>query len=378
MLCINNINIKDKKILIRVDFNIPIVNNEIVDISKIEASIVTIKYALAQNAGVILISHLGDPVNQDQKLSLQIVLPILERLLKIPVLFSNNLFNCLPVFVENNQVVLCENIRFIEAEKQNNPEFARYLASLAEIVVMDAFASAHRKHASTYGILNYAKLAVAGLLLQKEVVNLQQALINPNRPIVAIVGGAKITTKLTILKSLLRTVDYLMVGGVIANTCLLAAGYKIGKSTCDLNFLRIAKEVCSNILLPIDVLVVNKHNAVEQKDIELIDDFDCILDLGSKTVKKYIKLISIAKTILWNGPLGKYEDVRFINGTKLLAEAVSNSNGFSIIGGGDTLAVVEQLKINKFSYISTGGGAFLEFVEQHNLPMLDLLNKFIK
>jgi phosphoglycerate kinase len=378
MLCINNINIKDKKILIRVDFNIPIVNNEIVDISKIEASIVTIKYALAQNAGVILISHLGDPVNQDQKLSLQIVLPILERLLKIPVLFSNNLLNHLPVVVENNKVVLCENIRFIEAEKQNNPEFARYLAGLAEIVVMDAFASAHRKHASTYGILNYAKLAVAGLLLQKEVVNLQQALINPKRPMVAIVGGAKIATKLTILKSLLRTVDYLMVGGVIANTCLLAAGYKIGKSSCDLNFLRIAKELDSNILLPIDVLVVNKHNEIEQKDIELIDDFDCILDLGSKTVKKYIKLISIAKTILWNGPLGKYEDIRFINGTKLLAEAVSNSNGFSIIGGGDTLAVVEQLKINKFSYISTGGGAFLEFVEQHNLPMLYLLNKFIK
>ena len=375
MLCINNINIKNKTILIRVDYNVPVVNNKIIDISKIEASIATIKYALTKNAGIILISHLGEP---DQKLSLKIVKPALEQLLNMPVEFSNKLINKEPITVNNNQIILCENIRLIAAEQQNNTEFAKYLASLAEIVVMDAFASAHRKHASTYGILNYTKLAVAGLLLQREVANLRQALINPQRPLAAIVGGAKISTKLSILKSLLNIVDYLMVGGVIANTCLLAAGYSIGKSSCDLNFLTTAKELLPHILLPSDVLVLNKYNTVEQKDIELIADFDCILDLGLKTIRKYIEVINIANTILWNGPLGKYEDIRFINGTKLVAETISNSNNFSIVGGGDTLAVIKQLNLHKFSYISTGGGAFLKFIENYNLPMLDLLNRFNK
>ncbi len=374
MLYINNINIKNKTVLIRVDFNVPIVNGKITDLSRIKASLNTIKYALEQNAGVILISHLGDPTIFDPQLSLKIVVPVLEQLLKTTVQFSNDLFDQKSIQPKLKQVILCENIRFTAAEKENNLEFAKYLASLAEVVIMDAFATAHRKHASTYGILHYAKLAAAGFLLQKEVNSLQQALVNPDRPLVAIVGGAKISTKLTILKSLLNVVDHLIVGGAIANTCLLANGYKIGKSICDLELLDVAKELGTKVILPIDAIVVNQHGILEQKNLELINDFDCILDLGEKTVEKYKKIIQTAKTCLWNGPLGKYEDPRFINGTKLIAEEICNSNSFSIVGGGDTLSVIEQLKLHKFSYISTGGGAFLEFIENRSLPMLDLLN----
>lgn len=383
MLCIDNVDIKNKKILIRVDFNVPIIDGNIIDVSRIEASIPTINYALNQNAAIILMSHLGDPVDNlntsvlqpVQDLSLKIVMPILEKILNKPVKFISDWFDKNQIDVNSGQVVLCENIRLIGAEKQNNPEFAKKLAGFADIIVMDAFATAHRLHASTYGILNYAKSAVAGFLLYKEVNILRQALLNPVRPLVAIVGGAKISTKLKVLKSLSKIVDYLIVGGAIANTCLLAKGYNIGASLCDNNWLDVV-QLWDRIILPEDAVVLNADGLVEQKDLKLIGKSDCILDVGEKTIKKYQTIINQANTVLWNGPMGKIEDSRFANGTKSLAIAISKNKGLSIVGGGDTLGIVKQFKLDGFSYVSTGGGAFLEFIENHTLPMIGLLNKF--
>ena len=378
MLRIDNINIRNKKILIRVDFNVPIVNGIITDINRIEASVATINYALEQNAAIILMSHLGDPVGgfaENQNLSLNIIVPILEKLLNKPVKFLTDWFIQDQIDAETGQVVLCENIRFIAAEKQNDPEFAKKLAGFADVVVIDSFATAHRMHASNYGILTYANLAVAGLLLYKEVNILQQALFNPVRPLVAVVGGAKISTKLKVLKSLENMVDCLIVGGAIANTCLSAKGYNVGRSLRDLDFLELAQELKS-VVLPEDVVVLSSNGLIQQKNIASIADFDCILDLGEKTIEKYQNIIKTANTILWSGPVGKFEDPRFANGTRCLAEAVCGSHAMSIVGGGDTLAVIKQFKLDGFSYLSTGGGAFLEFIENHTLPVIDLLNKF--
>lgn len=383
MLCIDNVDIKNKKILIRVDFNVPIIDGNIIDVSRIEASVPTINYALNQNAAIILISHLGDPVDNlntsvlqpIQDLSLKIVVPILEKFLNKPVKFISDWFDKNQIDINLGQVVLCENIRLITAEKQNNPEFAKKLAEFADVVIMDAFATAHRLHASTYGILNYARVAAAGFLLYKEVNVLHQALLNPVRPLVAVVGGAKLSTKLKVLKSLSEIADYLIVGGAIANTCLLAKGYNIGASLCDNNLLDLAQSL-DRIVLPEDAVALNANGVIEQKDIQLIDELDCILDIGEKTIKKYQTIINQANTVLWNGPMGKIEDPRFANGTQWIANAILENKGLSIVGGGDTLGIIKQFKLDGFSCVSTGGGAFLEFIENHTLPMIELLNKF--
>lgn len=382
MLRIDNIDIKNKKILIRVDFNVPIIDGEIIDISRIEKSIPTIKYALEQNAAIILISHLGDPdaSQQKSKLSLKIVVPVLEKLLNKSIKFLADWKESIEVSC--GQIVLCENIRFIPEEKQNNLEFAKKLAECADVIVMDAFATAHRKHASTYGILNYAKKSAAGFLLYQEINTLQQVLLKPARPLVAVVGGAKMSTKFKFLKSLLKIADYLIVGGAIANNCLLAKGYNVGSSLIDhdcQNFLQDFNE----IVLPEDAIVLKANGVIEQKDIELIDKLDCILDIGEKTISKYQTIISQAGTVLWNGPMGKTEDVRFSNGTLCLATAIVKNNGLSIVGGGDTVSIIKKFNLHGFSYVSTGGGAFLEFIENynlphdvpHDLPMIELLNK---
>ena len=384
MLCINNIDIRDKKILIRVDFNVPIKNGIVLDVSRIYANIETINYALEQNCAIILISHLGDPdltVNSlflntvTTDLSLKIVVPILEKILNKPINFISDWFDKNQIDIDCGKIVLCENIRLTAAEKQNDATFAQKLANLAEVVIMDAFATAHRKHASTYGILSYATIAAAGFLLHREFNILQQALLNPIRPLVAIVGGAKISTKVKVLKALSKIVDYLIVGGAIANTCLLANGYKIGTSLSDNNFLELAKTL-DRIILPVDAIVINGEGIIEQKDIDSILEQDCILDIGKITIQKYKSIIKQANTILWNGPIGKTDDHRFINGTKCLAEAIIENSGLSIVGGGDTLAVIKQLNLTGFSYISTGGGALLTFIETNKLPMIELLNKF--
>lgn len=379
MLRINDVDISNKKVLIRVDFNVPIVNGKIIDTTRIYASIETIKYALDQNAAIILMSHLGDPnaniEEEDQYLSLQIIVPILENILHKPVKFIKDWFNENQINVNCGEIVLCENIRLTPKEQQNDIHFSKKLAGFADIIIMDAFASAHRKHASTYGILNYAKIAAAGLLLHLEVVTLQQVLLKPIRPLVAVVGGAKISTKLKVLQSLSKIVDYLIVGGAIANTCLLAKGYNVGVSLIDHKFLGVAKEL-GNIMLPEDAMVLNATGAIEQKDIQSIGNLDCILDLGKKTIAKYQSILHQANTILWNGPVGKTSDPRFVNGTKCIAETIGLNRGLSIAGGGDTLAIIKQHNLHGFSYMSTGGGSFLEFIENHTLPMIELLNKF--
>jgi phosphoglycerate kinase len=380
MLNIKNLNLNNKKILIRTDFNVPITAGEITDFYRITECIPTIKYALNKNAAIILISHLGEPQQittpaEQKLLSLQILVPILEKLLNTSVKFLSNWYSQDTINVLPGEIVLCENVRFIPEEQQNDTNFSKRLANLADCIVMDAFATAHRMHASTYGILNYATIAVAGLLLYKEISLLQQALLTPSKPLAAFVGGCKIATKVPMLSSLLQCADQVAVGGAIATTCLAAAGYNTGKSLIDLEYINNATHL-NGLILPQDVIVLDEQQQILNKDINSISNNDCILDIGPKTIAQYQQIIEHANTIIWNGPMGKLEDPRFNHGTLELANSIANSSCFSIIGGGDTLAISRHVDLSNFSHRSTGGGAFLEFIGQQTLPMLELLKQY--
>jgi phosphoglycerate kinase len=383
---LKDIDLQGKRVLIREDFNVPLENGRITSDARLQAALPTIQYALDQKAAVILLSHLGRPQEGKESASFSLA-PIAERLQSLlarPVRFITHWLDGFEI--SPGEVVLCENVRFQRGEKQNDPMLAKKMAALADIFVMDAFATAHRSEASTVGVAQFARQVCAGLLLTAEVNALTQALQDPPRPLVAIVGGAKVSSKLQVLASLLHKVDKLILGGGIANTFLAAQGYKLGLSLVETDLIPEAKRLFSlaqqqdvEIVLPIDVITATAISLTAPTALKKLTEIakdDMVLDIGPESIKRYTQAIEAAASILWNGPLGVFEMAPFAKGTQAVALAIANSKAFSIAGGGDTLAAIEKYAIgDKISYISTGGGAFLEFIEGKDLPALHVLRE---
>jgi phosphoglycerate kinase len=375
---LEHLDIQNKRVVIREDFNVPMKDGHIANDARIVAALPTIEYALSQGAAVILISHLGRPQEgvYDEAYTLA---PIAERLshyLKRPVTLVKDWHHGFAI--NPGQIALCENVRFSLGENSNDAILSQQLANLGDVYVMDAFACAHRAQASTYGALTKAKTACAGPLLCAEVAALDRALLTIERPFLAIVGGAKVSTKLTVLEALLAKVDHLIVGGGIANTFLAAEGHAVGASLYEPDLVPLAKKLLSpKILLPIDVVVATELSAAAKavtKNLAEISPDDKILDIGPKTIALYQSYIAKAHTLVWNGPVGVFEYPAFAAGTQSLAESIAASSGFSLAGGGETLAAIDNYHLNdKISYISTGGGAFLEYLEGKSLPAIELL-----
>lgn len=378
--------LRGKRLLIREDFNVPIKDGIITSDQRLQAALPTLKAALEENAAVMVLSHLGRPEEGkfEKRFSLQPVADYLEANLDYPVRFVSNYLD--GVDVNPGELIICENVRFNPGEKANDEILAKKLAALCDIFVMDAFGTAHRAHASTCGVAKYAPIAAAGPLLIRELEALGHVLKQPAKPIVAIVGGAKVSTKLTLLKQLVGRVDYLIPGGGIANTFLKAQGFEIGVSLCEDNLLDAASEILQlaaqcgcQIPLPSDVVVGKNFSdtcPAFNKSLSNLASDDMIMDIGPETVSRYLDIIDVAKTIIWNGPVGVFEFPQFAYGTRALAIAIADSDAFSIAGGGDTLAAVDQYDLNQqISYISTGGGAFLEFLEGKTLPAVAILQE---
>lgn len=378
--------LNQKRLLIRADLNVPMEKGKIQNDARIKASLPTLQLALKQQAGVLLISHLGRPKEGvfNPEFSLKPIGVHLSELLKQPVRFETDWLS--GVSIKPGEIVLGENVRFNVGEEENDPILSKKMAELCDIFVMDAFGTAHRAQASTVGVAEFAPLACAGLLLSKELEALGKIFQNPKHPLVAIVGGAKVSSKLSILKSLLKHVDTLIVGGGIANTFLKAKGMFIGDSLYEENLVHAAAQLLEqasiegkSILIPEDVVVakeISEHAATAIKSISEITQGEKILDVGPLTSRHYAEFIQSAKTIVWNGPLGVFEYQPFAEGTRHLANAIAASTAFSVAGGGETLAAIDAFKVHdKISYISTGGGAFLEYLEGKTLPALRVLEK---
>ncbi|MFM1886928.1 MAG: hypothetical protein RL026_2085 [Pseudomonadota bacterium] len=373
-----------KRVMIREDLNVPVKEGEVTSDARIRAALPTIRLALEKGARVILLSHLGRPEEgkYDPAQSLAPVAARLSALLGRSVPLVRDWLDGVPV--EPGQVVLCENVRFNKGEKKDNEDLARRMAALCDVFVMDAFGTAHRAEASTHGVARHAPVACAGPLLVGELEALERALEKPQRPLVAIVAGSKVSTKLTILEALLEKVDQLIVGGGIANTFLAAMGQPVGKSLCEMDMLDTcrrllarAKERGAEIPLPTDVVTAKEFAATAHADVRPVDAVaadDLILDIGPDTAERLSGLIGKAGTVLWNGPVGVFEFDQFGEGTRAVATAIASSKAFSLAGGGDTLAAIEKYGVEEgISYISTGGGAFLEFVEGKTLPAVAAL-----
>lgn len=384
-----DLDLSEKRVLIREDLNVPVKNGQITSDARLRAALPTIQAALAQGAAVMVCSHLGRPVEGEPKpeQSLAPVAAYLSDALGQDVKLLTDYLE--GVEVAPGQVVLLENVRFNHGEKKNNSELAQKYAALCDVFVMDAFGTAHRAEASTEGAARYAKVAAAGPLLATELDALGRALQTPEKPMVAIVAGSKVSTKLDVLTSLSDICGQLIVGGGIANTFLAAAGFNVGKSLCENDLIDTAKAIAAKVSVPLptDVVVADaaeidfadflgslvKAKAVVKK-VEDIADNDMILDVGPETAKAFAEILKTAKTILWNGPVGVFEVDQFGEGTKTLSLAIAESEGFSIAGGGDTLAAIDKYEVaDKIGYISTGGGAFLEFVEGKTLPAVAVL-----
>jgi len=385
-LTLQDIDLKDKKVIVRVDFNVPIKNAEVTSTVRIKAAIPTIEYILDQGGAVILLSHLGRPKEgkYGEEFSLAPVAKSLESIIKKPVRFQKNWLNGVQATAGN--IVMCDNVRFNKGEKASDDDLSKKIAELGDVFVMDAFATSHRAQASTYGVAKYIDVACAGLLLEKEIKALEKALKVPKKPMVAIVGGSKVSTKLSVLHNLLSKVEVLIVGGGIANTFIKASGYNIGKSLYEGDLVAEAQEIMAaakaqGVILPIpvDVRVAKEFSETAEatiKDISDVSDDEQILDMGPKSAENITKLLEDAKTILWNGPLGVFEFDNFQECTKALSIAIAESNSFSVAGGGDTIAAIEKYGIeDKISYISTAGGAFLEFLEGKKLPAVEMLKE---
>jgi phosphoglycerate kinase len=379
-----DLDLKGKRLLIREDLNVPVQDGVVTSDARIRASLPTIRHALQAGARVTVISHLGRPEEGvfDASLSLAPVATRLSELLGRKVRFERNWLD--GVSCEPGEVVLCENVRFNKGEKKDKDELAKRMAALCDIYVMDAFGTAHRAEASTHGVARFARVACAGPLLVNELVALETALEKPARPLVAIVAGSKVSTKLTVLEALLAKVDRLIVGGGIANTFLAAAGLPVGKSLHEADMIDIAARMLASckrggadIPLPTDVVVAKEFSATAEADVKSVDQVaadEMILDIGPDTAERIAGLLATAGTIIWNGPVGVFEFDQFGEGTRILATAIAGSKAFSLAGGGDTLAAIEKYKVEEgISYISTGGGAFLEFVEGKKLPAVAIL-----
>lgn len=383
----SDFDLKGKKVIIREDFNVPLnKQRKITSSLRIEAAIPTIKQALKSGAKVMLMSHLGRPPEDgfDEAFSLAPVAQHLSKLLKMEVPLIQNWIDGFNM--GDAPLVLLENVRFLHGETDNNVELARKIASLCDIYVMDAFATSHRMESSTYGVIKYAKQACLGPLLVSELEALERILENPAKPVVAIVGGSKVSTKLALLDSLVKKVDYLIIGGGIANTFLAAEGYTVGKSLYEPDLIdeaeRLtleAKQRGAQIPIPIDVVVAERFSEEAESYVRLvsqIDDQEKVFDIGPDTIKQFTQIIKKAKTILWNGPIGAFEIEAFAGGTQAIAKAIAESKAFKIAGGGDTLAAIERYHISsKIDYISTGGGAFLTFLEGKKLPVIAALEE---
>jgi phosphoglycerate kinase len=377
-------NLTNLRVLIRQDLNVPLKDGRITSTKRITASLPTIKLALEKGAAVIVMSHLGRPTEgqPEEQFSLQPVADYLSQCLKQEVKLVKEWLS--GVDCKPGQVVLLENVRFNKGEKINDEILAKQIASLCDVFVMDAFGTAHRKQASTYGVAQFAPIATAGPLLSGELEALGKSLDSPTRPMLAIVGGSKVSSKLTVLESLSSKVDQLIVGGGIANTFIAAAGFNVGKSLYEADLIeqarfliKQAKDEGREIPIPTDVVTAKEFSdtaIATIKAVDAVEDDDMILDIGPETAEKFAEMSKAAGTVVWNGPVGVFEIEQFANGTKVLAHGIADGGGFSIAGGGDTLAAIEKFGIeNKISYISTGGGAFLEFLEGKLLPAVEIL-----
>ncbi|HVO46045.1 MAG TPA: phosphoglycerate kinase [Steroidobacteraceae bacterium] len=386
VLRLTDADLRQKRVLIREDLNVPVQNGTVTSDARIRAALPTIRYALDQNAKVFLLSHLGRPEEgkYDESLSLQPVAARLSELLGRPVPLRKDWLD--GVDCQPGNAVLCENVRFNKGEKKDDEKLARRMAELCDVFVMDAFGTAHRAEASTHGVARFAKVACAGPLLVGELEALETALHDPARPLVAIVGGSKVSTKLMVLEALLEKVDKLIVGGGIANTFLAATGVAVGKSLHEAEMLDVARRLMTKakargteIPLPTDVVVAKEFAATAHADVRSIHDVradEMILDIGPDTGDRFSELLQSAGTIIWNGPVGVFEFEQFGEGTRAIALGIARSKAFSLAGGGDTLAAIEKYNVEDgISYISTGGGAFLEFVEGKTLPAVAVLEE---
>ena len=384
---LKDIDVAGKTVLIRVDMNVPLNDGVITDDTRIRASLPSIEYCLERGAGVVLMVHLGRPKEGILKPE-DNVLPIAKRLSELldqNIEIADNWRDVKPT-PKAGQVVMLQNVRVNVGEKANDPELGQAYAALCDVFVFDAFGAAHRAQASTHAVAQFAPVACAGLLLSAELDALSLATEHPKPPVVAIVGGSKVSTKLTILESLSQKVDQLIVGGGIANTFLMAKGHNVGKSLAEADLVEEAKKIIASIEakggsvpLPTDVVVATSFSTDAEaviKDISEVGDDDMILDIGPNSQKVLADIIAGAGTVVWNGPVGVFEFDQFASGSKALAEAIANSDAFSIAGGGDTLAAIAKFGVTEqISYISTGGGAFLEFLEGKELPAVAVLQK---
>ncbi|MDP6437215.1 MAG: phosphoglycerate kinase [Gammaproteobacteria bacterium] len=379
VLRMTDLGLAGKRVMIRFDFNVPLEDGKVTSDTRIQAALPTIRRALDADAAVILLSHLGRPTEGEfeDQFSLAPVAHHLSVLLGQEVRLVENWLD--GIDVDNGQAVLCENVRFNKGEKANDDALARQMAALCDVFVMDAFGTAHRAQASTYGVAQYAPVACAGPLLVEELEALGKALENPARPMVAIVGGSKVSTKLTVLDALSKQVDQLIVGGGIANTFIAAAGNPVGNSLCESGMLDQARALLeqASIPMPTDVVVANEFSAEAEAVTRPVGDIrgnEMILDIGPDTAEAYAGMLQSAGTIVWNGPVGVFEIDQFGGGTERVARAIADSPAFSIAGGGDTLAALEKYGLGEqMSYISTGGGAFLELLEGKKLPAIEVL-----
>ncbi len=384
---LTDLNLAGKRVFIRADLNVPQDDaGDITDDTRIRAAVPGIKLALEKGAAVMVTSHLGRPTEGELKPedSLAPVAKRLGELLGMPVPLKQNWVD--GVDVKPGEVVMLENCRVNKGEKKNDDALAQKMAKLCDIYANDAFGSAHRAEATTHGIAKFAPVACAGPLMAAELDALSKALTNPARPLLAIVGGSKVSTKLTVLKALSEKVDQLIVGGGIANTFMLAAGLKIGKSLVEKDLVQEAKDIIAaakakggEVPIPVDVVTGKEFSATAEatvKDVEEIEDDDMIFDVGPMTVRNYMDIVRNAGTIVWNGPLGVFEFEQFGKGTESLSNSIAGSSAFSIAGGGDTVAAIAKYGVTKqISYISTAGGAFLEFLEGKTLPAVAILEE---
>jgi phosphoglycerate kinase len=375
---ISSIDLTDKSVLLRVDFNVPLKGSELLDDERLIRALPTINF-IAENAKSLkIISHLGRPEETglvQDKFSLKPVAKKLAELLGKEV----NLVNSLKELKSLKNISMLENIRFYKGEKQNEDKLSKALAETADVFVMDAFGTAHRKQASTFGVTKFVKEACVGLLVEEELKALEKIIDSPEKPLLGIIGGSKISTKMKVLESLTRHVDHLIIGGALANTCLKALGKNIGKSLYEEDFIELAKTIIKNkkILLPSYVVVTKGRDAnLEEKHIDDVEDDDIIFDIGQSSIEDFSQYIGSAKTIIWNGPMGYFEEERFAKGTAGIALKISESTGYSIIGGGETLASFSNLNMmDCVDYASTAGGAFLEYIELGTLPCIEVIKK---
>ncbi len=387
---ITDLDLSGKRVFIRSDLNVPVADGKVTSDARITASMATIEYALKKGAHVMVTSHLGRPEEgvYSEENSLKPVVDVIAAKLNKPVRLVKDWVNG-GFEVAAGELVVLENCRFNAGEKKNKDETAQAYAKLCDVFVMDAFGTAHRAEASTHGVAKFAPIACAGLLLAEELDALTKALLNPARPMVAIVGGSKVSTKLTVLESLSEKVDQMVVGGGIANTFLKAAGFEVGKSLCEDDLVPVARTLMDKmsqrgaaVPIAVDVVCGKKFDANEpamKKDAASVESDDMIFDIGAKSANELAEIIKNAGTVVWNGPVGVFEFDQFGEGTKTIAHAIANTKAFTLAGGGDTIAAIQKYDIyDKISYISTAGGAFLEFLEGKTLPAVEILESRAK